>query len=218
MRVHRDLSWLAEATGRPGKRRGGTPRNAGKSAEKAAPRALGFTHLGGGHQHRDGGGEGRSRSPPHPQPSPRSPRGGERKRGRGAPGGSGRPPPGTGAHKKRGGAGGSGTAAGRGNRRSGGGGHRLGVSPPALPRQVGAGSRDPTAGGAGARHWRRWRVMSLSPKPSGGFRPPPAPPTRRETSPHINGGTGRAAAQSGRDAAVRGAETRPHHAAHPTRG
>uniref|UniRef100_A0A8U7NLW5 Uncharacterized protein n=1 Tax=Corvus moneduloides TaxID=1196302 RepID=A0A8U7NLW5_CORMO len=71
---------------------------------------------------------------------------------------------------RRGGERGSG---GRGDRRAGGG-HRVGVSP---LRSPGRWARGPRAGGAGARHWRRRRwVMSLSPKPSGGFRPTPHEP------------------------------------------
>lgn len=209
MRVHRDLSWLAEATGRPGKRRRGEhPEIRGKSAKKAAPRALGFAHLGGGHRHRNGGGKG-GPAPPHtPNLPPAHLEGGRGNGGGGRPGGPAGRLPGPGRIRR------GEARRGAGQRRARGpaDGHRVGVSPPPSP---GRWARDPRAGGAGARHWRRRRVMSLSPKPSGGFRPPPAPPTRRETSPHISGGTGRAAAQSGRDSAVRGAGTRPSHAAHP---
>uniref|UniRef100_A0A803VSA3 Hypermethylated in cancer 1 protein n=1 Tax=Ficedula albicollis TaxID=59894 RepID=A0A803VSA3_FICAL len=56
MRVHRDLSWLAEATGRPGKKRGGTPRNTGRISRKSSSEGAWLYAPGrgappGGHPH-----------------------------------------------------------------------------------------------------------------------------------------------------------------------
>lgn len=153
MRVHRDLGWLAEATGRPGKRRG-EERAGGARKEKppkAALRTLGFTHLGGGGgpgpaagPERRRGGRGGPAAPTIPWPSPRSPCWNGRGNGGGGcqgwvGGGHGRPPAGTGAQKNRGGAGGcqgSGAAQVMAGGGPGGAVGGVGDTGPVLPRSL----------------------------------------------------------------------------------